>query len=487
MLYKRTFAVMLVWAGTVAWAATDTALILHTNDFHDHIRAGYEGAGGMPYVSGYIKSVKAERPDTLVLDAGDVMEKGDMLADATKGAMMYEAMGRIGYQAGVVGNHDYDQGVAAICKNATLAPGFTLVCANWPEATGACMVPSTLLDVDGVKVGVIGLMKPQGDDKPGNKELAAILSREAAKLEPEAHLIVAVCHLSSGDCASLSRLAPAVDVFVSGHSHEVLQQPKVVAETGARIVQAGQYARYVGRLELTIDLDTENVEEARGELVEMRHDAVPCDTEMLSWVKQREQELCPEATRIVTRTENGMNNTDMARLAAEALRKKAGAEIAFCHPGVVIRSGLPVGEVDVNALFLTGGQRGRSVVTVPLTGAQIEEYFAKLVSEGWGRTQWAGFGAEYVPAPAKGEAAVRSNLDAARVYQVVLPELEWTSRCLKVFGERAKDAAAGAAPKTTPCDFTFIEALTAYVESLGAGGTSLEAANKTLAAAQGLK
>ena len=487
MLHKRILAVMLVWAGTVAWAATDTVLILHTNDFHDHIRAGYEGVGGMPYVSGYIKSIKAERPDTLLLDAGDVMEKGDMLADATKGAMMYEAMGRIGYQAGVVGNHDYDQGVAAICKNAALAPGYTLVCANWPEAAEVCMAPSKLFDVDGVKVGVIGLMRPQGDDKPGNKELAGMLSREAAALEPEAHLIVAVCHLSSGDCASLSRLAPEVDVFVSGHSHEVLQQPKIVAETGARIVQAGQYARYVGRLELTIDLDTEKVEEAKGELVEMRHDAVPCDTEMLSWVQQREQELCPEATRIVARTEKGMNNTDIARLAAAALLEKAGAEIAFCHPGVVIRSGLPVGAVDVNALFLTGGQRGRSVVTVPLTGAQIEEYFTRLVAEGWGRTQWVGFGAEYAVASAPGKAGVRTDLDAARVYRVVLPELEWTSRCLKVFGERARDAAAGEAPKTTPCDFTFIEALTAYVENLGAAGTPLETANKTLTAAQGLK
>ncbi len=95
-------------ASVACFAETGTVLILHTNDMHDHVRPGYDGVGGVPYVAGYIESVKAERKDAIVLDAGDVMEKGDMLSFETESGVMYEAMGKIGYTAATVGNHDLD-------------------------------------------------------------------------------------------------------------------------------------------------------------------------------------------------------------------------------------------------------------------------------------------------------------------------------------------------------------------------------------------
>ena len=113
----------LVALSTPASAEEATLLILHTNDLHDHIRPGYEGIGGMPYVAGYIKQVRRERRDVLLLDAGDVSEKGDMVADKTDSAIMYEAMGRIGYDAIAPGNHDLDHGVARVREWAAMAKG----------------------------------------------------------------------------------------------------------------------------------------------------------------------------------------------------------------------------------------------------------------------------------------------------------------------------------------------------------------------------
>lgn len=456
----------------MAAAGTDTVLILHTNDMHDHIRPGYESLGGLPYVSGYIHEVKSKRPDTLVVDAGDVMEKGDMVAFETESAIMYEAMGRAGFQVGTLGNHDFYHGFAHLCECLKKSPEYILVCANWPEAEGSCLVPSKLIDVDGVKVGVIGLTKPQDKKFSSNKALAGLLSREAARLEPEAHILIASVHLGSKDCEALSRLAPEIDVFVSGHTHEILTAPKIVEKTGAIIVQAGQYARYVGRLELTVDLDTEKIVRVNGELVEMRHDKIPCDQAMLAWIQQKEQDVCPEASQTVGRCENEINNTEAGLLAAAALREKTGADIGFCHPGAVIRSGLPKGDIDVNALFLTGGQRGRTVITTSLTGAQIEEYFRDLVIEGWGRDLWVGFKAAYQVSP-PGTASLETNLEAERSYKVVMPELEWNSRFLKAFEKKTANTSAKP-PKTETCAFTFTEAFAAYAESLNAKGISLD-------------
>jgi len=69
----RGVAVVLIGVvGSVcpAQGATDTVLILHTNDFHDHIRPGYDRVGGMAYVAGYIGAARRGRDDVLVLDAG---------------------------------------------------------------------------------------------------------------------------------------------------------------------------------------------------------------------------------------------------------------------------------------------------------------------------------------------------------------------------------------------------------------------------------
>ncbi|HEY5553189.1 MAG TPA: metallophosphoesterase, partial [Opitutaceae bacterium] len=95
----RAAAVFLLGLFLLPWIAAETAslLILHTNDIHDHVRAGDGGLGGLPYVAGYIRQVRSERDDVLVLDAGDVAEKGDLVAHRTHSKMTYELLRRIGY------------------------------------------------------------------------------------------------------------------------------------------------------------------------------------------------------------------------------------------------------------------------------------------------------------------------------------------------------------------------------------------------------
>ena len=81
MIYMRFVALAItVFAAATAAAEPRTLLILHTNDLHDHVRQDYDDAGGLAYVAGYVDSVRAERGDVLLLDAGDVMEKGDLVA-----------------------------------------------------------------------------------------------------------------------------------------------------------------------------------------------------------------------------------------------------------------------------------------------------------------------------------------------------------------------------------------------------------------------
>ncbi len=467
-------ALLAPFAADVGRAETGRVLILHTNDLHDHARPGPNGQGGLPYVSGYIQQARAERHDILLLDAGDVAEKGDLVARKTGHLLTYEAMRRIGYDAITIGNHDNDAGYDGL-RLYEEAVGQPLLCLNLREPDGApAFTPSRMFNIDGLRVAVIGMIVPRKELCLDFKESGRALQREAERLDREAHLVIALCHLGVEDCAEWSRLAPSVDVFVSGHSHEQTPVPRIVPETGARIVQAGSYANFVGRLELEIDLETERIIAAQGELVPMRHDVVPVDEVMLAWVRAKERELCPEASEVVARAREPLG-AEIAWLAADALRRAAATDVAFCHPGQIVRSALPAGEVDINAIYLTGGDRGDSTVVVELTGAEIEAYLAELAARE-DQTAWSGFSATIEEGGGE-RPVVETELTRDRRYRVLLPELEWTTRFLRSVDrvrERGGDNPLLARSfSTQPSPVTYTSALSTFAKELSAQGREL--------------
>ena len=392
------------------------------------------------------------------------------MAFATDCELVYEAMGRIGFDAGAPGNHDHKFGLAQMHRFDALADPMQMLCINLVKEDGELeFAPSSVFEVDGVRVGVIGMIVPRDEFGLDREATAEAMAREAERLEPEVDLTIAVCHESSKRCADLSRAAPLIDVFISGHSHEVLPEAVVVPETGARIVQAGSYAEFVGRLELTIDLETGAILEADSELVPMRHDTIPCDIDMLEWIREQERELTPEAGRLVGWTDTVFDYRQLANLGAAALRESTGADVAFCAPGQIIRDTLPIGLVDVNAVFRTGGERGHHVIETRLTGSEIEAYLQGMEISDWYQTSWAGFRASVENT--NGEPAIRTNLEEDRSYRVIMPELEWTSRFLRLVDRAREDperwnlALPEVAPEISEADTSFTEAVTAYLQA----------------------
>jgi len=162
--------------------------------------------------------------------------------------------------------------------------------------------------------------------------------------------------------------------------------------------------------------------------------------------------------------------------------------VAFCHPGQIIRSQLPQGNIDVNALFLTGGQRGHDLIESHLTGAAITTYLDGLMAFEKGPTEWAGFHARSKRVSPAAPRTYDTDLEADRVYRVVMPGREWETRFLSVMEKyaRGNDARAAIAKtdwRAEPCAFSFIEALTEYIEALN---RPIDARLKELVAAQQL-
>jgi 5'-nucleotidase / UDP-sugar diphosphatase len=465
MRAERALVVGFLVAVTVSCThrTTDTVLILHTNDIHGHIREGADGVGGMARVGGYIRDVKAKRSDTLVVDAGDINNKGDMLPGVTRGRALYEIMGLIGYDAAAPGNHDFVYGMEHL-QNLVRWGGFPSLCLNALDEVGnPVLAASQVFDVDGVRVGVIGVTVQRGKGTLSLDDTCPLLAQEAERLEPDAHLIVAVCHLSSSQCAEASRAVPGIDVFVGGHSHEALHEPVIVEETGALVIEAGDFARYVGRLEVKIDLDTEEIVGYKGKLVSTKGKSVRCDPELRAWIAEQEREACPQVADEVGTCQQEVTRRGMAKLLAAALLDTGGADVAFARTGTFSR-GLPTGTISFNTLYRTFRLGEQPAVVVDLKGQDILAYLEQAARANE-VSQWAGFMADMsFEAPDKRGKVITTSLDPNRTYRAMFPEDE-------ARGVFARFGVEGHELK--PCAFTLSEILLPYMARIGQSGNTL--------------
>ncbi len=446
-------------------AAEAPLLLLHTNDVHDHVRPGYEGIGGLPLIAHYVSDVRAERKDVLLVDAGDMVEKGDLVAHRTHGELTFQLMREIGYDAVTIGNHDHDQGIAWLRRYAA-ALGRPFVCLNAVDPQGQPWFDAyRIVKVGELRVALIGLIAPQETGTLDFAESGRRLGELARHLKQENHVVLAVCHHSAAACRAWSKLAPDVDIFVSGHSHEFIEQPAIVEGTGALIVQAGCYAMAIGRLDLRVDLETKRMRLVAGGLVHLRHAQLQADEAMVAKVMNIERKLTPEASEplLVNSRPAGL---EIAWVAAEALRRATGADVGFCHPGHIIRDRLPAGPVDVNAVFITGGQRGERVVVAELTGAEIRAYVEALAAGG-DPAAWSGFSL----AGGTGRA-----LDLGRRYRIVMPQLEWEKRFMRAVARSDGKGPLGTRSfAATPASTSYTDAIVAWLRHMPEGQRDIHA------------
>jgi len=432
------FGIALVAAAT-AIAEERTVLILHTNDFHDHARPGYNGQGGLPYVAGYINSVRAERDDILLLDAGDVREKGDWVAHLTEGRLMFEAMGMMGYDAVVPGNHDVNDPFPHLdqCQEWLGQP---FIVANIINPDGSPRyTPSRVFEVNGVRVGVIGITRrDKGEAVPGMDFSRRVLAEEAERLRDEVHVLVALVHEGGMDAVRLAQAAPDIDVVVAGHTHQTHQPPVVIEETGALMVQAGSNALFVGRLELTVNTETGEIVSYEGDIIPMDHDTITPDTEILEMVAKAEAELCPEASVVIAHADRLVGQGEVAQLAAEALRKAHGADIALAMADRVVRNNLPEGPIDINAVFRAISPPALETLTVEVTGEELLTYLAEYYGT-WERPHWSGAVIVFERGPDRKHRVADTDIDPERTYRVAVAMREWTQR-LEEFVEAADTA-----------------------------------------------
>ena len=256
-------------------AAETVITILHTNDTHSQIdplpsNDRNAGKGGVARRATLVKRIKRENPNTLLVDAGDVMQ-GTPYFNFYKGEVEYKAMSAIGYDAGTLGNHEFDNGVESLAAALKFA-SFDIVSANY-DVTGTVLegrvkryVVKTL---GGIRVGLFGLgISPVSLITPDNFRGVTFIDPTVAardvvkKLREEERCALVVCmsHLGyfengqRGDSLVASQV-DGIDFIASGHTHTFMDEPATQTQPcGAKtlIFQVGKSGIYVGRVDFTL-------------------------------------------------------------------------------------------------------------------------------------------------------------------------------------------------------------------------------------------
>src|SRR6185369_14694807 len=275
-----------------ASGAETVITILHTNDTHSQIdplppNDRNAGKGGVARRGTLVKRVRKENPNTLLVDAGDVLQ-GTPYFNFYKGEVEYKAMSAIGYDAGTLGNHEFDNGVEALAAALKFA-NFDIVSANY-DVKGTALEDRVkryvVKTVGGIRVGLFGLgISPTALITPANFKGVTFLdpliaARDVVKKlreEERCSLVVCMSHLGYHEDGKqgnsfLASQVDGIDYIASGHTHIFMEQPVTATQPcGAKtlIFEVGKSGIYVGRVDFTFR--TGKLVAAAGRLLDLRN------------------------------------------------------------------------------------------------------------------------------------------------------------------------------------------------------------------------
>ncbi|UFN47525.1 bifunctional 2',3'-cyclic-nucleotide 2'-phosphodiesterase/3'-nucleotidase [Roseomonas sp. OT10] len=271
---------------------------LHVNVFpYDYYRDRADDTVGLAKTATLIAAARAEVPNTLLFDNGDVIQgspMGDYMAysHGLKPGQVHPviaAMNTLGYVCGTLGNHEFNYGLDYLATSLA-GQNFPSVCANVLRPDGTPLIDPTrvftreVTDEAGAKhnlrIGVIGFVPPQillWDKANLEGKVTTIDIVEAARqhlpaLRAQSDLVVALCHsgIAGGEgekgaenAALYLAKVPGIDAIMTGHQHLVFPGrdfaniPGVDAQKGTLhgvpAVMAGFWGSHLGVIDLTLE------------------------------------------------------------------------------------------------------------------------------------------------------------------------------------------------------------------------------------------
>lgn len=416
-----------------AGAAQDDDVVV-TLIFTNDIESAYEPVpawwiddlqriGGIAELATLISNVRRNEANVFLFDAGDIFTGA--LSRLTDGALMFEFMITMDYDAMSIGNHEFDYGEAVLEWQKSRVP-FPVLGANlfYKDTGHPFAQPHAIIERDGIRIGVIGILGQDAAstavardhiDELDVRDPVAAVQKSVDELRHEVDLVVLLTH--QGHTAPMQtdaevdpRLArdidkdialagavSGVDVLFGGHADAGTWQPVVQPRTGTLIMQTFGQATYLGYLQLKLDKTTRKIKSYDGKLLPVNADVLPPD-EVIVQKNEAYRARFPQITEVVGKTAARLNRryfdeSDLGNLLADVAVEMTGADIGLMHPGG-IRKDFPAGDIEIGDILDTNPFVD-PVMVMEITGEQLKRVMEQSFTHLRGLMQVSGLEVVY--------------------------------------------------------------------------------------------
>ena len=371
-----------------------SAYALTYDDFTSLAQA-YGRVGGLDRMSTVINSIRADRPDALLLDGGDTWH-GSYTCLKTAGQDMVNVMNGMKPDA-MTFHWEFTLGSERVNEIVEGLPfvalGQNIFDSEWDEPTEV-FKPYKFFETGGVKVAVIGQAFPYMPiANPGwmfPEYSFGIRDENMQKMVDEvraagAELVVCLSHNGFDVDKKMATRVSGIDVILSGHTHDALPEPVLVGTT--HIIASGSNGKFVSR----IDLDVRD-----GRMMGIKHKLIPIFSDVIApdpvITKLIDEQRAPyktELSEVIGQTDTllyrrGNFNGTWDDLICDALISEREADIAL-SPGVrwgpSILPGQDITREDIfNVTSMTYGKAYRTEMTGEFIKVILEDVGDNLLN-----------------------------------------------------------------------------------------------------------
>lgn len=360
---------------------------LSSGDF-SALAQGYGRVGGLDRMATVINSIRADRPDAILLDGGDTWH-GSYTCLKTQGQDMVNVMNALKPDA-MTFHWEFTLGSDRINKITEELPfaalGQNIFDAEWDEPS-EMFPPYKIFERGGTKIAVIGQafpyipianpgwMFPEYSFGIRDENMAAMVAEVRAA---GAECVVVLSHNGFDVDKKMASVVPGIDVILSGHTHDALPDPYVVGET--IVIASGSNGKFVSRVDL--DIRDARMMGYRTKLIPIFSDVIEPDKEVSALIDQQRAPYQAELSEVIGQTDSllyrrGNFNGTWDDLICDALLSERDAEIAL-SPGVrwgpSMLPGQDITREDIyNVTSMTYGEAYRSEMTGHMLNVILED------------------------------------------------------------------------------------------------------------------
>ena len=405
-------------------------VLLHTNDIesvYEPIPATWrddmELIGGISHLATLIRDVRESEDISFLVDAGDIFTGA--LSKKSEGKLPFDLYSAMNYDTLTLGNHEFEYGWERLVETIPRA-NFPVLNANIVHQDSGELIaqPYTILNRNGVKVGVIGVM---GIDAFYNtmasfhrtgltiKDPTETAQYWADIIRDEVNIIVVLTHQNrtapmqtnkesdpsvqrgfDEDYAMAGNLK-GVDVIFGGHSDNGLQEPVIHPDTGTVIGLTFGQGMHLGYTKFKIDTQKHDVEFIEGYLIPVNSKQLLEDKQTATLIKDY-RKIYPELLEVLAVVSEPLmrkynEESSIGNLLTDYMREATQSDIAFLNSGA-IRADFNAGDVTLEQLINVYPFKDNLTI-IELTGNQIKELVEYSLTLPYGIGQISGLQINY--------------------------------------------------------------------------------------------